>query len=180
MLDLKDLRSEGKSQRSIPSDTAREVNSFLRKASWAFPREEAGPLTGSWVPSQLKQDPTPHSWDWNWWRGEEAREGRDRVPKWLSIFIFKWMQGKRHKWLIRLINSHSNSLPPNCHYSPCFQCALKKVRSCLQLLTVSGKVCKCSDRMYRQVPSAADGANCPAKCPFPLVYIITKVGNCMQ
>ena len=27
-------------------------------------------------------------------RREEARESRNYVPKWLSIFIFKWMQGK--------------------------------------------------------------------------------------
>lgn len=27
-------------------------------------------------------------------RREEARESRNYLPKWLSIFIFKWMQGK--------------------------------------------------------------------------------------
>lgn len=62
----------------IPLDTVKEVSSFLRKASGAFPMLESRASHGSSGPSQLlKQDPTTYPWAWNWWRGEEeARKGQ--------------------------------------------------------------------------------------------------------
>lgn len=68
---------------------------FPEEGLLSIPREEAETLTGSWVPSQLKQDPTPHSWDWNWWRGER-KPGRAGT-RYLNGYPFSFLNGCREK-----------------------------------------------------------------------------------